>query len=178
MQEMSDARQSAQAAIDAGADHYLPGAVERVNALLAAAEQRLAVADYPGAAQQAIAAKTEAVQARALALAFVSATEAVARARRAAVLGPNTMAVLQQAMEAGLRGEEALAAVLVEQAQHEVDQALEEYDLERARRLAKSLRSQPVRSPALREALGAAEVAIRHHQGHRAYGLLAPYATP
>jgi hypothetical protein len=179
IQEMSDARQSARAAIDAGADHYLPTIMERIDDQLAEAEERLAVVDYQGAKQQALEAKSEAVRARTMVLKLTSTIETVAQAERIAQLKPDTHAVLQQALDAASRGNDTVAMVLVEKARQEAESALEGYDLERAQLLMAELKRRPehLRSSALSEALVAAEVAIQLHEGHRAYDLLAPYAT-
>ncbi|CAK0740030.1 putative DUF4398 domain-containing protein [Gammaproteobacteria bacterium] len=177
IQEMSDARQSVRAAVEAGAEHYFPTIMERVDALLTKAEKELAVADFRGAEQHALAAKTEAVRARSLVLTLTSTIETVEQAERVTKLDPNTRAVLQQAQDAASQGNEAVTMAFMEQARQEAESALEDYDLERAQTLAANLRSEPkrLRNSALREALEAAEAAVRHHEGHRAYGLLAPY---
>jgi len=156
IQEMSDARQSARAALDAGADRYFPTIMERVDAGLAQAEQELELTDYQSAEQKALAAKNDAVRARTLVLALTSTLDVVAQAEHIATLNPNTRTILRQAIEAASRGEEAVAMVLVEQARQEAESVL---------------------ATELRHPCEAAETAIRNREGPRAYGLLAPYSS-
>lgn len=175
---MSDARQSARAALDAGADRYLPSIMERVDARLAEAEQQLEVADYRGAEQQALAAKNEAMRARTLVMTLTATLETVAKAERIPTFNPKISAILRQALDAALRGDEAVAIVLAGQARQEAEAVLANYDLERAQVIATKLRHLPAGDSIPRETLETAETAIRNHDGPRAYGLLAPYARP
>ncbi|CAK0738007.1 putative Lipoprotein [Gammaproteobacteria bacterium] len=180
IQEMSDARQSVRAAADVEADRYFPTLMKDVVAQLTTAEKRLAVADYRGAEQQALAAKSDAVRVRGMVLTLTSTMELITQAERITQLKPSTRAILQQALNAALQGGEAVAMVLAEQARQEAESALEEHDLERAQTLAANLRSQsePTQNAELRAALENAEAAIQRREGHQAYGLLAPYAYP
>ena len=181
IQEMSDARQSARAAVDAGADRYFPTLMEKVTAQIADAELQLATVDYQGAARRALAAKAEAVRIRVMTVTLTSAVDLVAEAER--IAAPATVqsaqTALHQALDAASRGDDATAMTWVAQAQHAADQVLDSHDLERAQALLVDLESDPVRlaSVALREAIEKAKVAIQQHEGHRAYSLLAPYAT-
>jgi len=177
---MSDARQSTRAAVDAGADRYFPTIMRNVNAQLAEAERQLAMVDYRGAEQQALAAKSEALWVRGMVLALTSSVEIVAQAERITKLELNAHSTLRQALNAALQGDEAVAMVLAEQARREADLALENHDLEQAQILATNLhgQTQHLQSTALREALESAEEAIQQHEGHRAYSLLVPYAPP
>ncbi len=66
-QEMSDARQSVEAAKLAGANRHAPQAIDSAEQLLSKAEQRMREGDYEEAQQEALAAKEAARQALALA---------------------------------------------------------------------------------------------------------------
>jgi hypothetical protein len=177
IQEMSDARQSVRAALDAGADRYLPTIMERVDARLADAEQQLEVADYQSAEQQALAAKNEAMRARTLVMNLTSTLEIVAQAERVPTFNPNTRTIVRQALEAASRGDEVVAVMLIDQARQEAKSVLADYDLERARVLATKLRNLSTGDSIPGEVLDAAETAISNHDGPRAYGLLAPYTS-
>ncbi len=179
IQEMSDARQSARAAVDAGAGRYFPTLIEHVNAEIFEAETRLAASDYQGAAEHALAAKTEAVRVRGLALTLVSALEVVAQAEQYSPRSKGARVLAQQALDAAARGDDGNAMRLVTEAQQEAGKVLDKHDLERAEALVIDLESDPIRlsGVALREALEAAKVAIQHREGQRAYSLLAPFAA-
>ncbi len=124
IQEMSDARQSIRAAVDAGASHYFPTLMDRVNVQIAEAERQLAASDYHAAAQQALAAKTEAVRIRVMALALASTIALVAEADPLAASLKDTQVVLRRALEAASRGDDATAMVLATQVQEEASEMI------------------------------------------------------
>jgi hypothetical protein len=68
VQEMSNARQSIQAAVEAGAEQLAPAQLSRARALLDEASQMLAEQDYQQARDYALQAKQAAIQAQQLAL--------------------------------------------------------------------------------------------------------------
>ncbi len=68
VQEMSNARQSIQAAVEAGAERLAPAQLRQARSLLAEASQMLEEGDYQQARDYALQAKQAAIQAQQLAL--------------------------------------------------------------------------------------------------------------
>jgi len=129
-QEMSDARQLTQAALDAGAGKYFPLLMRQIADQIVNAEQQLAFGDYPEARQQALIVKSEAARARSMTLILIATNEIVTRAERIArPMSPNPRLILEQAQNAAQNGDEAAALVLAAQARHEAERALDDYYL-------------------------------------------------
>ena len=120
IQEMSDARQIAQTAVDAGAITYLPLAYRRVQTLLTEAEDKLAIKDYEGAGQRARAAKTKAIEIRTLTQKLLETQDRIAEATEMGCPQAETAELLTQALGAAANGDVELASVWVDQTHRQI----------------------------------------------------------
>jgi len=117
-QELSDARQALKAAQKANAAQHAPVNLNKATELLSNAEQALAPEDssYATARTNALAAKTEAIKARELSLAFTLAINELNEGSLTTLLRSKAEKLLQQAKEAAQSGDDIQAAVFVSQA--------------------------------------------------------------
>lgn len=118
-QEMSDARQSVQAAQDAGASGYAVENLENARRYLEQAERELELRYFNRARHDAIVAKSEAVKARNVALAIraaESALEALGTDPDRDALRTEVRALIGQARDAAARGQDRKAIRLATEA--------------------------------------------------------------
>jgi anti-sigma28 factor (negative regulator of flagellin synthesis) len=105
IQEMSDARQSLQAAHDAGAEKYAQTSLLNAEQALQQAKQNLEQRAFKEARINALRAKTQAMDAQEIALAIGAAHDAVARAESGNNnLPPAVIMLLRRAEEAADQG--------------------------------------------------------------------------
>lgn len=116
IQEMSDARQSLQAAHDAGADKYASRNLRNAELTLEQAEKKLEDRAFKEARINAVAAKTEAMDAQEIALAISAAKDAVSQAAQGGNVSPEVHTLLQQAEQAASQGNKQQAVDLANQA--------------------------------------------------------------
>ena len=116
IQEMSDARQSLQAAHDAGADKYAQTSLLNAEQALQQAEQKLEQRAFKEARFSALRAKTQAMDAQEIALAISAAQDAVARAESVDHVPPAVIMLLRRAEEAADQGDKAEAIRLANEA--------------------------------------------------------------
>jgi len=116
IQEMSDARQSLQAAHDAGADKYAVTKLHSAEMALQQAEKKLGDRAFKEARINAVAAKTEAMDAQEIALAIGGAKDALAMATKNGNTLPEVEALLQQAEQAARQGDKQKAVSLANEA--------------------------------------------------------------
>ena len=119
---MSDARQSLQAAHDAGADKYAASKLQNAKMALEQAEQKLEDRAFKEARINAVTAKTEAMDAQEIALAIGAAKDAVAKAAMNGNVSPEVEALLQQAEQAASQGDKEAAVNLANEAIRKVAQ--------------------------------------------------------
>jgi len=124
IQEMSDARQSLQAAHDAGAGKYASVKLRKAELALERAEEKLADRVFKEARINAIAAKTEAMDAQEIALAIGAAQDAVTQAAKNGNASPEAEALLQQAEHAAGQGNKQEALSLANEAKLKATQSL------------------------------------------------------
>lgn len=128
-QEMSDARQLVQAALDSGAENYFPLLMEQITVQIATAEQQLAAANYPAARQQALIIKNDAARARTMTRILIATLETLSRAEKITRISPHIREIFDQALRGARNGDEAAALVLADQARQEAERALDDYYL-------------------------------------------------
>ncbi len=118
-QEMSDARQSVQAARDAGAEDYAGDNLRTAEDYLEKAERELELRFFSRARHDAIVAKSEALKARDLALAIREAESAIeaSKAPRAAL--EQARRTLGEARQAAAQGHHRKALDLADQARRQ-----------------------------------------------------------
>lgn len=121
IQEMSDARQSLQAAHDAGADKYASRNLRNAQLTLEQAEKKLEDRAFKEARINAVAAKTEAMDAQEIALAIGTAKDAVSKAAQNGDVSPEIYTLLQQAEQAASQGNKQQAVDLANQARLKVE---------------------------------------------------------
>lgn len=120
IQEMSDARQSLQAAQEAGADRYAASTLSRAQMALEQAERKLEDRAFKEARLNAVAAKAEAMDAQEIAFAISEARNAVADAMKKGSVSSETESLLQQAEQAASRGDKLEAVSLANEAKLKV----------------------------------------------------------
>ncbi len=103
-QEMSDARQSVQAAHDAGADKYASQNLNNAEEYLKKAERELELRFFGRARHDAIVAKSEALKAHNVALAIKEAQTAIAASAASPERLSRARALLRQAVDAAAQG--------------------------------------------------------------------------
>ncbi len=103
-QEMSDARQSVQAAHDAGADKYADQNLRNAEEYLKKAERELELRFFSRARHDAIVAKSEALKAQNVALAIKEAQATITASKADPERLSRARALLQQAVEAAAQG--------------------------------------------------------------------------
>lgn len=115
-QEMSDARQSVQAARDAGAERYAQENMRNAREYLEKAERELELRFFSRARHDAIVAKSEALKARDLALAIREAEAAIQSSQASGKVLEEARQTLRDAREAAARGRLRKALELAERA--------------------------------------------------------------
>lgn len=120
-QEMSDARQAVQAAREAGAQTHAQSALTEAEKLLLTAEENLGRKTYREARGNAVAAKTQAITARQLALAISSAKETISHAMKLGVTSPAAASLLDQALAFAKRGDHENALDSAHRAKIQID---------------------------------------------------------
>lgn len=115
-QEMSNARQSVQAAHEAGATEYATQNLEIARDYLARAERELELRYFARARHDAIVAKSEAIKAHNVAVALRRAQDAIATSTAGEEARAEARMLLQDALEAARQGKDRRAAQLAEQA--------------------------------------------------------------
>ena len=115
-QEMSDARQSVQAAYDAGADKWARENLRSAEEYLRRAERELELRFYSRARHDAIVARSEALKARNVALAIRAAQEAIEAAQVPEEDLAEAKSLLAEAVAAAERGRSTRALELASEA--------------------------------------------------------------
>lgn len=115
-QEMSDARQSVQAARDAGAGKYASANLRNAEEYLRKAERELELRFFSRARHDAIVAKSEALKARNVALAIKAAEAAIAASTAPSETLSRAQERLREAREAAARGKTRRALALASEA--------------------------------------------------------------
>ena len=123
-QEMSDARQAVQAAREAGAEKHAHIALAQAEKLLIAAEDNLGLKTYRQARNNAVAAKTQAISARKLAVAIAEATKSIDSAKALGVTTKEATVWLERASAFAQTGDFGSALDAAQRAK-----ALAEHDL-------------------------------------------------
>lgn len=116
-QEMSNARQSVQAAYDAGADEYAARNLEVAHDYLSRAERELELRYFSRARHDAIVAKSEAIKAHNVAVALQEAQAAIAASTVDDVRRAEAESLLGEAMNAAREGRDRQAVRLAREAQ-------------------------------------------------------------
>jgi hypothetical protein len=120
IQEMSDARQSLQAAHDAGADKYAATTLHSAELALQQAENKLENRAFKEARSNAVTAKIEAMNAQEIAVALGAAESALSKAAIKGVVSPEARALFQQALQAASQGDKQQAVTLANEAKLKV----------------------------------------------------------
>jgi len=115
-QEMSDARQSVQAARDSGAAKHAGELLQQAEDLLHQAEEELGRRYFKRARDEAIAARTAAVEAHDIAVAIKQAQEAIAAVHSHGSSPDDAEILLRQALEAANAGDGQRAIGLANEA--------------------------------------------------------------
>jgi hypothetical protein len=115
-QEMSNARQSVQAAHEAGATEYATQNLEVARDYLARAERELELRYFARARHDAIVAKSEAIKAHNVAVSLRRAQEAIESSAAGEAARAEARLLLQDALEAARQGKDRRAMQLAEQA--------------------------------------------------------------
>ena len=174
IQEMSDARQSIQAARAAAADLYAPMLFSGSEDQLDKAEQSLARHSYGSAKEQAVAAKEQAVSARNVAVAISDAEDIAAKAKKLGLLDKEVSQSLEQAKAAAGSADPGKTIALAEDAELRLKERINQYFLDQSRPLLDEARilQQVMTTQQLAE-LRAAEDAYNNRQGESAYNRMA-----
>ena len=122
IQEMSDARQSLQAAHDAGAKKYASTTLQSAKSALEQAEKKLGDRAFREARMNAITAKVEAMDAQKIALAIADAETAISRAAKNGTLSPEAESLFKQAQQAASEGKKQQAVKLANEAKLKAEQ--------------------------------------------------------
>ena len=123
-QEMSDARQAVQAAVDAGAGTHAPDALHQAESHLNQAGESIESGQYRDARHDAVAAKNEAIDAREMAHAIGSARAAIEQAENSGVLSDEARDLLTRAEEAASKFNALMAVRLANEARNQAEQDL------------------------------------------------------
>jgi len=115
-QEMSNARQSVQAAQEVGAEEFAARNLDVAREYLARAERELELRYFARARHDAIVAKSEAIKAHNVALALQSAQEALERSSAAPEVRAGAETLFREAMDAARQGRDRRAVRLAEDA--------------------------------------------------------------
>lgn len=121
-QEMSDARQSLQAAYDAGADEYASRSLKVAEDYLTKAERELELRFYSWARNDAMLAKSEALKAQDVTSAIKAALLAVESSSVDEASLSDAKSLIQQALEAAESGKEKTAIRLANEAKAHVQE--------------------------------------------------------
>lgn len=121
-QEMSNARQSVQAAHEVGASEYAVQNLDTAREYLARAERELELRYFARARHDAIVAKSEAIKAHNVAVAVQSAQAAIAASTAGADRLAEAEALLQEAMDAARQGRDRRAVQLAREAQSKAEE--------------------------------------------------------
>lgn len=117
IQEMSNARQSVQAAHEAGATEYGSQNLEVARDYLARAERELELRYFARARHEAVVAKSEAIKAHNVAVALRQAREAIDSSTAGDEAVEEARLLLQDAMESARQGRDRRAVQLAAQAE-------------------------------------------------------------
>ena len=121
-QEMSNARQSVQAAHEVGASEYATHNLETAREYLARAERELELRYFARARHDAIVAKSEAIKAHNVAVAVQAARAAIAASTADADRLAEAEALLQESIDAARQGRDRRAVRLAEEAQRKAEE--------------------------------------------------------
>jgi len=116
IQEMSDARQSLQAARDAGAEKYAFATLHNAETALEQAEKKLENRAFKDARLNAEQAKVEAMNAQEIALAIGAAEASISKAAKNGNASAEAEALFQQAVQAASQGDKQEAVNLANEA--------------------------------------------------------------
>jgi nucleoid-associated protein YgaU len=175
IQEMSDARQSLQAAQAAGAEARAPAVMKHAQQDLAEAENSLAHHAYGRAKGAATVAKQEAVTARSVAEALRGADAAVADASALGLLDEATAESMGRAKEMGASADDPQAAVrIADETRVRLRERINQYYMDEAKPLMEEANIlRPGMDASQNAALEAAEKAYQLNQGKPAYDRVA-----
>lgn len=123
-QEMSDARQAVRAAHDVGAEQHAPESLQNAERQLDKAGAELHQRDFREARKDAVAAKTNAINAQDMAHAIGSAVAAVDKAREHGVLSNEAGQLLKKAQMAATVGDVLMAVRFANQSRNLAEQDL------------------------------------------------------
>ena len=123
-QEMSDARQALQAAIDAGAGAHAPDALHDAEKHLNDAGQNIESGEYRDARHNAVAAKHEAIDAKEMARAIGNARKVMDEAENNGVLSDEARDLFGKAEEAAHNYNVLMAVRLANDARNQAEQDL------------------------------------------------------
>jgi hypothetical protein len=175
IQEMSDARQGLQAAEQAHAADLTPHELADAKRHVLRAEHALDVGAYRRARTEALQAQALAIRARSLAVALAGARAAVDEAKRLGVLPADAGSFLEEAMQAATRGDTDRALALAGRAQELAGSAAGDWYRSRSQQLLDSLqRSAAGMNPEQRARLEKARAAYQRGDSKAAYLLLEP----
>lgn len=124
MQEMSDARQAVQAAHDAGAGRHAPEVLKQAERQLNQAGEEIQTRQFRRARKDAVAAKSNAIQAQEMAHAIGAAKAVVEKAAGLGILSAEAELLLTQAKQAATTGDVQTAIRLANEAKHQAEQDL------------------------------------------------------
>lgn len=128
IQEMSNARQSVQAAREAGASEYAAYNLQTANEYLARAERELELRYFSRARHDAIVAKSEARKAHEVAVALQRAETALAESEAGGDALARARALLDEAIEAAQAGRDRQAIRLAREAERRAGSAVDTAD--------------------------------------------------
>ena len=177
-QEMSDARQSVQAAERSGASEYVPNQIQRAEESLHQAESLLQEESYYRAAKRAEVAKQEAVKARKLADVLTEAKRAIQEADAKGALWRDTDDLFEQARLAGDAGDSETCIELAGKAKRQAQLATTQFYRQQSRLLLEEVRGYEGRlAPGQNKRLRQAEAAYSEGRVDSAYELVGPLAA-
>ena len=123
-QEMSDARQALQAALDAGAGVHAPDALHNAEQHLNNAGQNIETGQYRDARHNAVTAKHEAIDAKEMARAIGSARKVIDEAENHGVLSDEARDLIDKAEVAARNNNVLMAVRLANDARNQAEQDL------------------------------------------------------
>lgn len=169
-QAVSDAQQAIKAAKASGADKYVPKALQSAEMKLKEAEDKMAAKKYRDAKKAAKAAKSQAVMVQNLGSTFRNAKVAVKNATAVNYLWRDTGKILKKAEAAANKGDSQKATKLAKQAQQQAESALNQYYMEVAQYIVRSVEAEG-RAAAKKSTVDAAKAALEEKQGKKAYDI-------
>jgi hypothetical protein len=176
-QEMSDARQAVQAAVDSNAAEYVPQLLSNATALLREAEQQLDRTAFKKARRKATAAKQEALKAHRLARVLAGAKAVIRDADSRGALWLDTEALFQDARRAGNLGDSRACISLAGRAKRQAQLALRQFFYQQSKLLLAEVKAGEESLTPEREAvLQRAEEDFAAERYEEAYTLIRPLA--